>query len=142
MAKHTVNTKWLGKMAFEGLVSGHKVIVDARQDVGGEDSGASPKQLMLLALAGCTGIDVVSILGKMKVVVDDFNIIVEAEVTEDHPKHYTSMHVIFEFTGKELPYDKIKRAVELSEQKYCGVHAVYKKALNMSSEIRLKYPET
>lgn len=137
MAKHKINARWIGNMGFEGTVTGHKVVVDTKKEAGGDDRGASPKQLMLLALAGCTGIDVAVILSKMKIEVRDFNIIVEADVTEDHPKHYTSMHVIFEFTGNKLPYDKIKRAVELSEQKYCGVHAVYKKAMSMSSEIRL-----
>ncbi len=137
MEKHTVRSRWLGNRAFEGLVTGHKIIVDTKKESGGDDRGASPKQLMLLALAGCTGIDVASILSKMKVDVKDLNIIVEGDVTEDHPKHYTRMHVIFEFTGKDLPYDKLKRAVELSEQKYCGVHAVYKKAVSMSSEIRV-----
>ncbi len=137
MDKHTITAKWLGNRAFEGLVTGHKIIVDTKNESGGDDRGASPKQLMLLALAGCTGIDVASILSKMKVEVMDLNIIVEGDITEDHPKHYTRMHVIFEFTGRDLPYDKLKRAVELSEQKYCGVHAVYKKAISMSSEIRI-----
>ncbi|HEX2968699.1 MAG TPA: OsmC family protein [Bacteroidales bacterium] len=137
MEKHSIKARWLGNLAFEGLVTGHKITVDAKKETGGEDKGASPKQLMLLALAGCTGIDVTSILAKMKVDLKDLNITVEAGMTEDHPKHYTEMHVIYEFTGRDLPYDKLKRAVELSEQKYCGVHAVYKKAINMSSEIRV-----
>lgn len=137
MAKHRITAKWIGNRGFEGLVTGHKIVVDTRKESGGDDRGASPKQLMLLALAGCTGIDVASIVTKMKIELSDFNIIVEADVTEEHPKHYTRMHVIFEFTGKDLPYDKLKRAVELSEQKYCGVHAVYKKAINMSSEVRI-----
>lgn len=137
MAKHKVTAKWLGNMGFEALVTGHKIIVDTKKESGGDDRGASPKQLMLLALAGCTGIDVASIATKMKIELSNFNIIVEADLTEEHPKHYTTMHVIFEFTGKNLPYDKLKRAVELSEQRYCGVHAVYKKAMSMSSEIRI-----
>ena len=137
MAKHTISARWLGNTAFEGLVTGHKIVIDNRKDQGGEDRGPSAKQLMLMSLAGCTGIDIVSILAKMRVELKDFNVIVEGEVTEEHPKHYTSMHVIFEFTGKDLPYDKLKRAVDLSEQKYCGVHAVYEKAMNLTSEIRI-----
>lgn len=136
MGKHTITAKWLGNRAFEGTVSGHKIVVDTTAEAGGNDRGASPKQLMLLALAGCTGIDVALILAKMQVQLKDFNIIVEGELTEEIPKYYQKMHVIYEFTGTDLPYDKLKRAVELSEQKYCGVHAVYKKAVQMSSEIR------
>lgn len=137
MAKHTITAKWLGNRAFEGTVSGHKVIVDTKSEAGGDDKGASPKQLMLLALAGCTGIDVALIVAKMKLQLKDFNIVVEGELTDEIPIYYHSMHVIYEFTGTDLPYDKLKRAVELSEQKYCGVHAVYKKAVQMSSEIRI-----
>lgn len=137
MATERVTTKWLGKMAFEGEVSGHKIIIDAAPGVGGENSGARPKPLMLLALGGCTGMDVISILKKMRVEVEDLNIIVEAETTEDYPKYYHSMHVIYEFTGKDLPLDKLQKAVELSEERYCGVSAVYKTKIRMTSEIKM-----
>lgn len=137
MAKHNVSADWLGNMTFEGDICGHKIVVDNMKEHGGDDKGASPKRLMLLALAGCTGIDVVSILAKMRVELSDFKVSVEADVTEEHPKHYTAMHVIYEFRGKALPYDKIKRAVELSEERYCGVQAVYRKTMKITSEIRL-----
>lgn len=137
MEKHTVTAKWLGKTAFEGEVTGHKIITDARPESGGEDRGCSPKQLMLMALAGCTGIDVATIVTKMKLDLRDFRITVEGDVTPDHPKHYESMNVIFEFTGKDLPREKLEKAVSLSEDKYCGVMAVYKKAIRMSTEIRI-----
>jgi putative redox protein len=138
MSKDSVTTKWLGNMAFETDVHGHKIILDAGQQVGGENRGPTPKPLMLSALGGCTGMDVISILKKMQVEVDSFSVKVETEVTEEFPKHYTKMHVIYEFTGKNLPMDKLKRAVELSEEKYCGVSAVYRKAMEMSSEIIVK----
>lgn len=137
MEKHVVKTKWLGKKAFEGVVRGHKIIVDAGTETGGEDRGASPKQLMLLALGGCTGIDVSGIVLKMKEDVRDLNIIVEGELTDEHPRHYKSMHVIYEFTGKKLNIVNLRKAVDLSEEKYCGVMAVYKKVIRMSSEIRI-----
>jgi putative redox protein len=137
MEKHTVTAKWLGKTAFEGEITGHRIITDARPESGGESRGYSPKQLMLMALAGCTGIDVASIVTKMKLELHDLRITVEGDVTPDHPKHYESMHIIFEFTGKDLPLDKLQKAVSLSEDKYCGVMAVYKKAIKMSSEIRI-----
>jgi len=91
---------------------------------------------MLVALAGCTGMDVVSILKKMKVELEGLNIIIEGEQTEEHPKHYSELKVIYEFKGKHLPMDKLEKAVNLSEDRYCGVNAIYKKAIKMSYEIR------
>jgi putative redox protein len=135
--KHIVNVNWLEKMAFEGNVDGHKIIIDANAEVGGEDRGPRPKPFMLMALAGCTGMDVVSILEKMRVKLDYFNVIVEGELTEEHPKHYQSMHLIYEFKGKDLQIDKLEKAINLSEERYCGVNAVYKKTIKMSYEIRI-----
>lgn len=137
MVKETIEAKWIGKMAFEGVVSGHSIIVDAEPHVGGENRGARPKTLMLLALGGCTGMDVISILGKMRIEVEELNIVVEGELTEDYPKYYRKMHLIYEFKGKDLPPDKLRKAVELSEERYCGVTAVYKKAAEITSEIKI-----
>jgi putative redox protein len=111
--------------------------MDAGPQVGGENLGPRPKPLMLAALGGCTGMDVISILGKMRVEVDSFNVVVEGELTEEHPKYFTKMHVIYEFTGKNLPLDKLKKAVELSEERYCGVSATLKKAVELTTEIKI-----
>jgi putative redox protein len=135
--KDIVTARWMGKMAFEGEVGNHRIIIDAGKGGGGEDRGTRPKALMLLALAGCTGIDVVSILAKMRVEVEKLEIRVEGDLTGEVPKHYHAMHVIYEFTGKNLPLDKLQKAVGLSEDKYCGVSAVYKKVIKMTSEIRI-----
>lgn len=135
--KQVVNMSWTDKVAFETEMDGHKVIIDASEEVGGSNLGPRPKKLMLTALAGCTGIDVIMILGKMKVVPDSFNVIVEGDLTEEHPKKFSKMKVIYEFTGKDLPMDKIKKAVNLSETKYCGVSAVYRDAMEMETEIRI-----
>jgi putative redox protein len=137
MGKDIVNTKWLGEMAFEGDISGHKIVIDADPLVGGQDKGPRPKPFMLLALGGCTAMDVISILKKMRVEVDSFNVRVEGDLTDEHPKHFYKMHVIYEFTGKNLPMDKLKTAIELSEERYCGVSATYKKALELTSEIKV-----
>jgi len=136
MSKIALKTEWKGNMKFESDVYGHKVVVDADASVGGEDSGPRPKPLMLVALAGCTGMDVESILKKMKVELEGLNIIIEGEQTEEHPKHYSELKVIYEFKGKHLPMDKLEKAVNLSEDRYCGVNAIYKKAIKMSYEIR------
>jgi len=124
-------------MMFEANVSGHPVVMDALPEVGGSDQGARPKELMLAALAGCTGMDVVSILKKMRVPFTGVNIRVEADVTEEHPKHYERMHIIYEFSGENLPMEQLKKAVELSQDRYCGVSFVYKKAMPVSYEIRV-----
>ena len=135
--KHVVDLAWTDKVAFETDMDGHKVVIDATKESGGSDLGPRPKKLMLTALAGCTGVDVIMILKKMKVEPEAFNVIVEADVTDEHPKHYNKMKVIYQFKGKNLPKDKLEKAVKLSEEKYCGVTAVYKKAMEMESEIRV-----
>lgn len=125
-------------MLFDANVSGHHVMMDAMPAVGGQDKGSRPKELMLAAAAGCTGMDVVSILKKMRVEFNDLNIIVEADVTEEHPKHYNRMHIIYEFTGDHLQEEPLRKAIELSQEKYCGVSYVYKKAMEITYEIRIK----
>lgn len=135
--KHKVDMSWTDQVAFQADMDGHKVVIDATEENGGNNLGPRPKQLMLTALAGCTGIDVIMILKKMKVEPEAFNVIVEADVTEEHPKHYTKMKIVYQFKGKDLPMDKLEKAVKLSEEKYCGVTAVYKKAMELESEIRI-----
>ena len=135
--KHVVDMAWTDELAFEADLDGHRLIVDATKETGGNDLGPRPKKLMLASLGGCTGVDVIMILKKMKVEVEAFNVIIEADVTEEHPKHYNKIKVIYQFKGKNLPYDKLERAVKLSEEKYCGVTAVYRKAMEMEVEIRV-----
>lgn len=135
--KHTIDLKWKENMAFETDMDGHNVIIDAAKESGGDDLGPRPKKLMLTALAGCTGVDVIMILKKMKVVPEEFNVLVEADVTEEHPKHYNKMKIVYQFKGKDLPREKLEKAVTLSEEKYCGVTAVYRQTMEMSTEIRV-----
>ena len=135
--KEVVSSKWIDGLAFETTINGFKVVIDAVPEVGGKNRGPRPKPLMLASLGGCTAMDVISILKKMRVDVKDLNVIVEGYLTEEHPKHFYKMHVIYEVTGKDLPLDKVKKAVSLSEDRYCGVSAVYKKAIEITSEIRI-----
>jgi putative redox protein len=142
MAKsEIIKTSWINEMAFETIVNGHKIIIDAEPGGGGRDRGPRPKPFMLVSLGGCTAMDVISILMKMRVEVDKFNVTVEGFLTEEHPKQFYKMNVVYEFTGKNLPMDKLKKAVELSEERYCGVTAVYKRALEVTSEIKVNEPE-
>ena len=137
MVKQQVKINWLENMAFEADVNGHMITLDASETVGGENRGPRPKPLMLTALAGCTGMDVVSILKKMRVELEEFNVIVEGDITEEHPKQFYKMNVIYEFKGNDLPLEKLKKAVSLSEERYCGVSALYKKAIEITSEIKI-----
>ena len=74
----------------------------------------------------------------MRVEFKSLNVVVEGELSEEHPKRFLKMHVIYEVEGENLPLDKIQKAVNLSEEKYCGVSAVYKEGMEITSEIRLK----
>ncbi len=137
MEKTTIDVTWNDKMSFTTNVDGHEIILDASENVGGEDKGPRPKPFMLVALGGCTGMDVISILKKMRVDVEGFNVKVEGELNDEHPKYYKKMHVIFEFRGKNLPMDKLEKAVSLSEERYCGVSILYRMAIEVTSEIRI-----
>ncbi|HKI90551.1 MAG TPA: OsmC family protein [Draconibacterium sp.] len=133
--KHVVDMSWTNNVAFETELDGHKLIIDTSKESGGNDLGPRPKRLMLASLAGCTGIDVIMILKKMKIVPESFHVVVEANVTDEHPKHYNKIRVIYQFKGKNLPVEKLEKAVKLSEEKYCGVTAVYRKAMDFKTEI-------
>ena len=133
--REEVNTRWIDNMAFETEINGHKLIMDAEPEVGGEDLGPRPKPFMLASLGGCTGMDVISILKKMRVEVKSLNVKVEGELTEEHPKRFYKMYVTYEIEGDDLPMDKLKKAVSLSEDRYCGVSVVYKEVMEITSEI-------
>ena len=130
---------WTENMAFKTELNGHEIMIDADEKSGGNNLGPRPKPLMLLALAGCTGVDVISMLKKMRVDVDDFRVTTDANSTEEPPKHYDEIVVQYEFWGKELEKSrsKIEKAVRLSEEKYCGVSHIYKQVIDMRTEIKL-----
>jgi putative redox protein len=138
MKKHQIKTNWKGGLQFDAEVNGHPLTIDGPPDAGGQDKGPRPKPLMLLALAGCTAMDVISMLKKMRVEVEDFQVDVEGELTEDLPTRYTRMKVIYQFRGKDLPMDKLEKAVTLSREKYCGVSYMYKAAgIEIDYEIKV-----
>jgi putative redox protein len=135
MSKKEIKIDWLGNQAFKTEVNGHKMVIDTSVESGGEDLGPRPKQLMLVALAGCTGMDVVSILKKMKVDLESFSVKVIGDMADEHPKLFRGMHVIYEFRGKDLPMEKLMKAVSLSDEKYCGVSATLKQGMTITHEI-------
>ncbi|WP_299132140.1 OsmC family protein [uncultured Tenacibaculum sp.] len=136
MAQHTVTTIWKENMQFEtDNPSGHKVLIDTSEGNGGNNSGLAPKAMMLSSLAGCSGLDVVSLLKKMRIIVDDFKMDATGELTEEHPKYYHTVTLNYHFTGTNLDEDKITKAVNLSVEKYCGVMEMFRKFAKINISI-------
>ncbi len=130
-----IELKWTQDMSFEADVNGHKIIIDADEKVGGKDRGPRPKPMMLLALGGCTGMDVISILKKMRVELNGFSVNVEATITDEHPKYYDHFTIIYTFKGKNLPMAKLEKAVNLSQDRYCGVSEMLRKSSTLDHKI-------
>lgn len=134
-ATNQITTKWLGKMAFESdNPSGISLKIDASPDDGGEGKGYRPKALMLSGLAGCSGLDVAMLIGKMKLDVRDFTIDITANLTDEHPKYYDKVAVTYHFYGDKLEEKKLQRAVDLSVEKYCGVMEMFRRFAEVSIE--------
>ena len=133
--KETIKAQWLNDLSFEADVDGHKIYMDTAVEHGGKNLGPRPKLMMMVALAGCTGMDVASILKKMKENVEAFSVEVEGDVTEDHPKRFQGMKVIYRVKGKGISLKNVEKAVKLSSEKYCGVSANYKEAFDIAHEI-------
>ncbi|MCF6349239.1 MAG: OsmC family protein [Flavobacteriaceae bacterium] len=131
-----VKTTWKGNMQFESTNPGGNLLIDVGEDSGGEGKGYRPKALMLSALAGCSGVDVIPLLKKMRAEVDGFSIEIEAELTEEHPKYYHKVKVNYNFYGKEFKKSKIEKAVKLSEERYCGVMEMFRQFAEVTIEIQ------
>lgn len=136
--KETITTNWLNGLAFESEVDGHKIYMDSSMEHGGKNTGPRPKPLMMVALAGCTGMDVAALLQKMRVDFDSFSVEVEGEITENHPKRFEGMKVIYRLKGKDINRASVEKAVNLSSTRYCGVSANYAKAFPITYEIILE----
>ena len=133
--KETIKAQWLNDLSFETEVDGHKIYMDTAVEHGGKNLGPRPKLMMMVALAGCTGMDVAAILKKMRENVEEFSVEVEGDVTEEHPKRFAGMKVIYKVKGKEINRKNVEKAVKLSSEKYCGVSANYKEAFDITHEI-------
>jgi putative redox protein len=130
-----VSIKFRNNMSFDVDVNGHKMIIDTAPEFGGDDLGPRPKSLMLVSLAGCTGMDIVSLLRKMKIEIEDLKIEVEGHITSDHPRHFDRMHIKYIIKGNKLPADKVNYAIDLSLQKYCGVSYNFEKSMEITHEL-------
>ena len=132
---HEIDTQWMGKMQFNALVNGHTIVMDAPERVGGEDHGPIPKPFILSALAGCTGMDVVSILRKADKEVKDFDLKVIGEISKKPPIEYVAIHVVYTFMGDNENQEAALTAVTDSQEKYCGVSHMLKKILPVTWEV-------
>lgn len=128
---------WKGKMAFTARdADGHELIVDTDPEHGGELSGFFPKQLVLMGLAGCTGMDVISIMRKKRQPVEGLEIVVTGDEREESPKYYDHITVEYVVTG-DVEQDALDRAIELSMEKYCAVHAMIENVARFELKSRI-----
>lgn len=130
------SVSWKHDMAFEVALDGHTFLIDADEGVGGQNLGPRPKGLTLASLAGCTAMDVIAILQKMRLPPTSLKVNADGVVATDHPKRFVSIVVRYEVTGP-VPADRLLRAVELSTEKYCGVNATLRTAVPITHEVWL-----
>ena len=128
---------WQDGLAFRANLDGFDFVIDGAPQAGGRNLGPRPKGLTLVSLAGCTAMDVISILGKMKVKVEKFHVATAAQLAEEHPKKFLSIRITYSFTGAGITPEPLRKAIALSEEKYCGVRATLIPAVAISHEIVL-----
>jgi putative redox protein len=134
----TARLKWVENLKFiADAPSGHSIMLDGPPGAGGDDSAVRPGELTLVALGGCTAIDVISILRKMKVQVDSFETVVEGTPADDYPKVWIKLNVKYIFKGKGIDESKVKKAVALSKDKYCAVSAMLSKSAEITHEVEI-----
>lgn len=137
MEKHIIKSSWEDGVHFKSDAPGGILNLDGAEDIGGQNKGFRPKALMLSALAGCTGIDVVMLLNKMRIPYSKVNIDVEADLSDEHPKMYKNVHVIYKIVTESMDEEKIHKAIDLSFEKYCGVIAMFKSFAEVTKEIQI-----
>lgn len=133
--------KWVDGLMFVGeSPSGHGVVMDAAESVGGRDLGIRPMEMLLLGMGGCTQIDVLMILKKQRQSVDDCWVEIEAERADDHPKVFTKIHAHFVVTGTGLDPKKVNHAIELSTGKYCSASIMLGAMADITHDFELVDP--
>lgn len=139
MSTKTAVIKQVDGISLAGRTdSNHWVVMDGPPEFGGSNAGIRPKELLLLALGGCTASDVVSILRKKRVALDDLEVHVSAEQADEHPQVFTHIHLEFVVRGDDIRPDDVARAIELSETKYCSVNAMLRSAVTITSSYRIE----
>jgi putative redox protein len=135
MAQHEIETQWMGRMQFNALVNGHTIIMDAPERVGGDDNGTIPKPLVLTALSGCTGMDVIALLRKKDITPSAFSLRVTGELSKQQPLEYVAMHIVYDINGNEGDLQAVLDAINDSQHRICGVSHMLKKALPVTWEV-------
>jgi putative redox protein len=138
MATKTAVVKHIKGVTFLGKAdSNHWVTMDGPEEFGGSNAGTRPKELLLLALGGCTGSDVATILKKKKIILDGFEMNISADVQETHPQVYTKINLEYVFYGKEISKEAVERAIELSLKSYCSVTAMLKNSVEINHSYKI-----
>ncbi len=135
-----VNINWVGKMGFDAksVRSGNSIRLDTSVENDGEGLGVSPMEVVLMGLAGCSGMDVVSILKKRRVEFDEFNISVQGKRGEQHPKVFTEINLIFNFSGTDLKQQILEDTVRLSIDKYCSVAGMLHQTAKINWQVEIQ----
>jgi putative redox protein len=137
MAIHEIESQWMGGMQFNTLIDDHVITLDAPVKSGGQDLGPVPKPLLLTAIAGCTGMDVVAILRKQQIAVENMNIRVRGTLSTSTPLVYTGAHIVFEIQGSKEDSDVIVQTVKDSQERFCGVGMMLRKAFPITWDVFL-----
>lgn len=125
-------------ISFAGKAdSGHWVPIDGPEEFGGSSAGSRPMELILMGLGGCTSMDVISILKKKRIQVDDYECVLEAERAPRHPKVFTRIKMKYVFYGRNIPAKDVERAIQLSEESYCSASAMLKKSVDIETEYEI-----
>jgi len=132
---HEIETQWMGKMQFNALVNGHTIIMDAPERAGGEDNGPIPKPLVLTALSGCSGMDIIAYMRKAGKEPQELTVKVTGELSKQAPIEYLSMHAVYNIKGDSANESAAYEAVNVSQQLNCGVAHMLKKAIPVTWEI-------
>ncbi len=117
--------------------SGNWVVMDSKKDFGGQDAASRPMELLLMGLGGCTAMDIESLINKMRSPAEDFRVEISATRKDEHPKIFTKIHMDFYFKGKSLDEAKVKKAVKLSQEKYCGAAAMFGAVAELTYDIHI-----
>ncbi len=142
MSKHKAKVVNIKGVTFNGLTeSNHWVPMDGPKQFGGSDAAIRPKELLLLSLAGCTGSDVASIMTKMREPFTRLEVHVDAEMTETHPKVYSSIHLTFKVWGDGIKEANLQKAMQLSSEVYCGVTAMLKDSVKITDSYEINPAE-
>jgi len=133
--EYRLSTEWTSGIAFETEVDGFTVALDSAAE--GIGKGPSPKKLMIISLLGCTGMDVVSLMEKMRVPFTAFRIEAVAPLTDEHPKVFKSVHLKYIVTGQKIKREKVEKSIILSQERYCGVSIMMKKHCPVNWELEV-----